>query len=235
MDLPCVSPLGYDVTFAVLYSGGQCDCSAFVYAFDLGPYIHCRVVLSDIRGGDVCAPNRYVYSRQGHMAYFPVQSGSGIPARRLRPVLKEDCDFVRAWLKCGSDVAVERIVAVRPEADLLSVNIYLRLAHRSVEQKYMPAAVEVLRPYVEAAAISAFAHIRKSSGASGLFGCHVFTVLHHGNCLKVIGFVERAVYCPVVRYADLFPSFGSLHVVIATELPFLQDGFCPLPLRKCCG
>ena len=99
----------------------------------------------------------------------------------------------------------------------------------------MATSVEVLRPYVEAAAISAFAHIRKSSGASGLFGRHVLAVLHHRHCLQVIGLVERTVYRPVVRDIYLFPSFGSLHVVIATELPFLQDGFCPLPLRKCCG
>ena len=101
----------------------------------------------------------------------------------------------------------------------------------------MPASVEFVSLYFEGAAVCALAHVRKTSGAAGLFRGDILAVLYHRNGLKVVRLVERTVDSPVVRNGNLLPSLCSPGFMSLAEFPVLEYGFRTLSLCKgsgCC-
>ena len=131
---------------------------------------------------------------------------------------------------------MERIVSVWPEADLLSVYKYLRLAHGSVKIQDVSASVELFRADFKGTSVCSFAHVRKSSCAACLFCRYGLSVLLHGHGLKVVGFVEWAVNRPVVRDGNGLPAICGLDFMTFSEFPFLQESLRALTLcQSCCG
>ena len=173
-----------------------------------------------------------MHCRHRQMAYFPVEAGSRIPSARLCPVLKKHRQFVGSFLQTVCDIDRERIVAVRPETDLLSVHEYLGFAHRSVKKEYVTTSVEFVAGDFKSSSVGSLAHIRKSSCASGLVGCSLFAVLDYSHGLKVIAAVERSEYRPVMRHSHLFPSLCGLYVMASSEFPFLQKCFASFSLGE---
>ena len=136
--------------------------------------------------------------------HVSVESCARIPARRLRSVLQPDGQSVLLSVVAqqGSDVAVERVVAVRPEARLLAVYIYPRLAHGTVEEQRYRFALGS----AEQRAIPSAAGEWQSARAPRLERRLRLKVLRDGHVLQIVFYVERSVYGPVVRHAYRLPA-----------------------------
>ena len=157
-----------------------------------------------MRSSDAYSPYRNIYGRCFDKSYFAEETCSRIPSCRERPVLKKHDNAVFALVNRLGSVATECVVAIRPFSDLFSVYENLSLAHRSVEKQFEMSVLRII--YIDGSPVTSFAHIWQTAGTSGLFGRHGFAVLGYGNCLQVIGLVERTVDGPVVRNADLLPA-----------------------------
>ena len=126
------------------------------------------------------------------------------------------------------DIAPERVVAVRPEANLFPVDNDLGLAHGAVKEQDAPFAVgKVFRSPFQSAAVAPFPHIRKTSGAACLDSGGSLPVLDDCHFLQVVVPVERSVYGPVMRYANLFPAVCGGKVVPCAEFPVFEQLFFP--------
>ena len=196
--------------------------SAVLHTLDAGAHGHVCAFLTDIWRSHICTPYRNMYARHGDMSDLPEQTGSRIPARRLGPVLQLHPHLILAFHEEVGHIAPERIVSVRPETYLLAHHEHLRLAHRSVEEKYVPASVQRARRYLKAVPVCALTHIRKASCAACLYRSHLLAVLSHSHRLKVVRPVERTVDGPVVRHLHLAPSLHGPVVVSLAELPVSQ-------------
>ena len=133
-----------------------------------------------------------------------VESRSGIPPGRIWPVLQADGKHILTpglRRQAVGDIAMERAVAIRPEAHCLAVDIYPRLAHRTVEDEGRTLSLR----HCKFCPVPAGTDIRKAAGTACLQGSLRFKILCHGDILQVIFPVERAGYRPVVRHGDLFP------------------------------
>ena len=120
---------------------------------------------------------------------------------------------------------MEGVVAVRPEAHLLTVDEHLSFAHGSVEEQYMSSSVKSPCIYFKIPSVGSLAYIWKTSCASCLLTGCLLPVLHDCHGLQVVRPVERAVDGPVVRNGNGFPTFDRFNVMSFSEFPFLQDGF----------
>ena len=156
------------------------------------------------RGGDECSPDRNMgIGRCADQVDIPVKACTRVPSGRKRKVLQPDSQYIGAGLvQIRGDVAVERAVTIRPEADLMAIDIDPRLAHRAVEQQFRFQSVRD----IELGPVPAHAHIWQTAGATGLERCLRLHILHYLHVLKVIFNAERPGYGPVMRHAHAFPS-----------------------------
>ena len=116
------------------------------------------------------------------------------------------------------DVAVERIISVRPIDHLFAVDIDVGMRHRAVEDE----GIELILIHFDAGAVMALAHPRQTTATAGLPGRLFLAVLHDDHFLQVIGPVERTADGPVVRNNDIFPS--GIFCRVLCELPLTNEG-----------
>ena len=119
---------------------------------------------------------------------------------------------------------MERIVAVRPEAGFLSVDVDTGVAHGAVEDEGCFLAGRKCRGF-KVQAIPAYTDKGKSARASCVFQCFLLPVLGDSDFLFVIFDTERTVDSPVVRDGDGLP-FG---VVVRLLTEVLAVFSCKLP------
>ena len=114
---------------------------------------------------------------------------------------------------------MERIVAVRPEAGFLSVDVDTGVAHGAVEDEGCFLAGRKCRGF-KVQAIPAYTDKGKSARASCVFQCFLLPVLGDSDFLFVIFDTERTVDSPVVRDGDgldVTKSKGIMIVNIGAE------------------
>ena len=91
----------------------------------------------------------------------------------------------------GSDIDIEGVVAVGPHGSEATVDIDMGVAHGAVEDEGVAAVGSVGN--IEGSSVETFAYVRKSAGAAGLPRSGLFAVLLHGDFLKVVFTVKRAI------------------------------------------
>ena len=155
------------------------------------------------RSGNESPPNRNMsLGGSTYQVHIPVKSCARIPSGRKRKIFQPDSQDIGAGLvQIWRDIAVERAVAVWPEADLMAIDINPCLAHRAVEQEFR------LHPLgdIELSPVPAHAHIRQAAGTPGLERCLRLHILHYLHILKVIFNAERPGNGPVMRHAHALP------------------------------
>ena len=155
------------------------------------------------RSGDESSPHRNVrLGGSTYQMYISVKAGTRVPSGRKRKALQPDSqDIGSGFVQIWRDIAVERAVAVWPEADLMAIDINPRLAHRAVEQKFR------LHPLgdIELSPVPAHAHVRQAAGTPSLERCLRLHILHYLHILKVIFNAERPGNGPVMRHAHALP------------------------------
>ncbi len=160
-----------------------------------------------------------------------IEACTGIPARRVGEIFQTDCKLIAARMHRPGNIDIEGIITIRPEADLFSVDEYVRVAHCTVEDQRRPLA----GGHLETASVPSAAHIRQAAGASGLKRGLFLVILRNRHVLKIVLTAERAVDSPIVGYAHFLPggiviSGGrGLGGISTMELPpLLQQHFAPL-------
>ena len=186
---------------------------------------HGSILVRHVRGGKLSAPHRNAYRFGRQQADIPVQPRTGIPARRLRFVLqphgKRIGFSVLIYIRC--DIAMERVIAERPEAGFLPVDIDTGFAHGSVKNQCSLFA----GGNGKGGAIPAYAYIRQSARASGLYRSLFFEILRDGYFLQIVVTVERSVNGPIVRHGYRLPllivisRMSSSGYISPEELPAL--------------
>ena len=134
---------------------------------------------------------------------------------------------------------MERVITIRPVADLLPVDIDIGMAHRPVEQDRRPLACLELRN-LELGAVPAHTDEGKTAGTSGMLHRFLLSVLRNRHLLFIVLGTERAVDGPVVRDSHRLPltvvesRLYKLIVILAGELPvFLQQELITDLRRHC--
>ena len=159
--------------------------------------------------------------------HIAVESGAGIPAGGFFVILKFHRQIVLARTEIlVVEIDIERIVAVGPLADFLSVEDYGGVAHRSVEDegKGAPGCVGNL----EDGAVGAFAYKGEAAGASCFESLLGLAVLLHCHYLEVVVAVKGTVDGPVVGDAHLLPLRGIGGSSFGEFPPLVQGGYGPL-------
>ena len=165
-----------------------------------------------------------------HQMHVAVESGTGIPARRLMLVFQPDGQCIGALrLQVGRHVEVERIVAIRPIAHFLSVDPHTGMAHGSVEDKRSRLALPEIGS-LEFQPVPAGSYERQTAGTSGMLHGFFLSVLRDSQILLVVLHTEGAVDGPVVRYGDRLPF--SVVKLRGTETLFICSGKLP-PFLEC--
>ena len=118
---------------------------------------------------------------------------------------------------------MERVIAERPEAGFLPVDIDTGFAHGSVKNQCSLFA----GGNGKGGTIPAYAYIRQSARASGLYRSLFFEILRDGYFLQIVVTVERSVNGPIVRHGYRLPLLivisrvSSSGYISPEELPAL--------------
>ena len=97
--------------------------------------IYTRQFFCDIRSGDMGSPDWNIDIRLLNEMYIAEQSCSWIPTTALLSILKTYCYFVVAFVQSRSNIAMECIVAIWPEAHFLSIHIDFGFAHCAIKEE----------------------------------------------------------------------------------------------------
>ena len=152
-------------------------------------------------------PSRHISIFSYHQVYIAIKTSARIPTRRFIFVFQTNGEFIHfTRLQERSDIEVKRIIAIRPIACFLTVDIHTGMAHGTV--KYQGCLLTLFeRRSLEVKTIPTHSHKRKATGTSGMFHGFFLTVLRNGYILSIIINTERSVNGPIVRNGHALP-FG---------------------------
>ena len=155
--------------------------------------------------------------------HIAVQPRTRIPAALLGFVLQIDIYIhTVAVEQPGQDIAVKRVVAVRPVAHFFAVDIHVSMRHCAIEHQRVPLGCI----HSDTRVVVAFTHPWQTTATSCLPRGFLLAVLHNDYLLQVIRTVKWSADSPIVGYADgLIVADRFVLVVQQGKLPLGKQLF----------